>query len=143
MVPRAWGQREKMGGGEGACGSGAPFPPPIFSPFSPGGAHHSAEAVRRGGTSNSSVCASARQNPLRKTTKHVNKNLNPFPHPSLPAHLTACAFSSYPHHSTKPCAPDGVPFRVKIPDHCSLFIVHCHQAGRRSAGIACFVKICL
>ena len=22
-----------MGGGEGACGSGAPFPPPIFSPF--------------------------------------------------------------------------------------------------------------
>ena len=51
-----------MGGGEGDCGIGPPFPPPIFSLFSPGGAHHSAEAVRRGGTSNSPVCASARRN---------------------------------------------------------------------------------
>ena len=41
------GKGEKMGGGEGVCGSGTPFPPPIFSPFSPGGAHHSAADVRR------------------------------------------------------------------------------------------------
>ena len=32
-------------------------------------------------------------------------------------------------HSTKSCTPDGVPFRVKIPVHCSL-----SQAGHRAAG---------
>ena len=48
---------EKMGGGEGACGSGAPFPPPIFSLFSPGGAHHSA------------ANAVSERNLLRKITK--------------------------------------------------------------------------
>ena len=46
-APRTRVKGEKMGGGWGACGSGAPFPPPIFSLFSPGGAHHSAADVRR------------------------------------------------------------------------------------------------
>ena len=65
MVHRAWGQKGKRWAAEGGvCDSGAPLPPPIFSPFSLSAARHSAAAVRRGGTPNSPVYAStAKRNP--------------------------------------------------------------------------------
>ena len=58
---------EKMGGGEGVCGNGAPLPPPIFSPFSLSAARHSAADVRR------------RRNPLLASERIIEAAPPPYP----------------------------------------------------------------
>ena len=120
-VPHTREKGEKMGGVREVPGNCSLSPPPIFSPL-----------VSHGGTHHSAANAVSERNPLRETTKTRQRNHSPFPPPS-PAHLTACAFSSYPHHSTKPCTPDVV--RLLAGNASQWRRVQSALAGRRSAGI--------
>ena len=68
MVHRAWGQKGKRWAAEGGvCDSGAPLPPPIFSPFSLSAARHSAADVRR------------RRNPLLASERIIEAAPPPYP----------------------------------------------------------------